>query len=289
MPSTSRTSDEPASRPRSGPRSRTRRSCTTSSASTASRRRSRSGRRSTALSYLSSIGTATWARGRGLGELVTMTATADAIAAGSEWIYLGVFADNDGRDPAVPAGRRSSWWDGRRRTCCSSGEPAVRGRDRGRGRGGADPLARSGTRSHRGARVAVGWSTVELERAEASIRDAAADASARSRTRPGDEALGAHVRVATIAPGRRTDPHDRPARAVDRGPPRRVARAPRRGPVAVGLASPATRPRRRRPTERPPRRPAAGPFGPERLLRDGARDGRFRFLRRGRRAGYHRA
>ena len=46
------------------------------------------------LSYLSSIGTSDWARGRGLGELVTATATADAIAAGSEWIHLGVFADN---------------------------------------------------------------------------------------------------------------------------------------------------------------------------------------------------
>jgi FR47-like protein len=46
-------------------------------------------------SYLSSIGTATWARGRGLGELVTLAATADAIAAGSEWTYLGVFADNE--------------------------------------------------------------------------------------------------------------------------------------------------------------------------------------------------
>ena len=46
------------------------------------------------LSYLSSIGTADWARGRGLGELVTATAAADAIAAGSDWIHLGVFADN---------------------------------------------------------------------------------------------------------------------------------------------------------------------------------------------------
>ncbi len=46
-------------------------------------------------SYLSSIGTAPWARGRGLGGLVTLAATADAVAAGSEWIYLGVFAEND--------------------------------------------------------------------------------------------------------------------------------------------------------------------------------------------------
>ena len=45
-------------------------------------------------SYLSSIGTAGWARGRGLGSLVTRTAVADAIAAGSRWTYLGVFSDN---------------------------------------------------------------------------------------------------------------------------------------------------------------------------------------------------
>lgn len=47
-------------------------------------------------SYLSSIGTATWARRRGLGGLVTRLATADAVAAGSEWTYLGVFAENAG-------------------------------------------------------------------------------------------------------------------------------------------------------------------------------------------------
>lgn len=45
-------------------------------------------------SYLSSIGTVGWARGRGLGGLVTRTAVADAVAAGSRWTYLGVFADN---------------------------------------------------------------------------------------------------------------------------------------------------------------------------------------------------
>jgi ribosomal protein S18 acetylase RimI-like enzyme len=46
------------------------------------------------ISYLSSIGTAAWGRGRGLGRLVTATASADAVAAGSEWTHLGVFADN---------------------------------------------------------------------------------------------------------------------------------------------------------------------------------------------------
>jgi ribosomal protein S18 acetylase RimI-like enzyme len=46
--------------------------------------------------YLSSIGTAAWARRRGLGGLVTRLATADAVAVGSEWTYLGVFAENAG-------------------------------------------------------------------------------------------------------------------------------------------------------------------------------------------------
>jgi GNAT superfamily N-acetyltransferase len=45
-------------------------------------------------SYLSSIGTAAWARGRGFGRLVTAAAVSDADAADSEWTYLGVFADN---------------------------------------------------------------------------------------------------------------------------------------------------------------------------------------------------
>lgn len=48
------------------------------------------------VSYLSSIGTAGWARGRGLGELVTLAAAADAVEARSDWTYLGVFADNEG-------------------------------------------------------------------------------------------------------------------------------------------------------------------------------------------------
>jgi ribosomal protein S18 acetylase RimI-like enzyme len=47
-------------------------------------------------SYLSSIGTAGWARRRGLGALVTRLATADSLSLGSEWTYLGVFADNPG-------------------------------------------------------------------------------------------------------------------------------------------------------------------------------------------------
>lgn len=45
-------------------------------------------------SYLSSIGTAGWARGRGFGSLVTQLASGDGLASGSDQVYLGVFADN---------------------------------------------------------------------------------------------------------------------------------------------------------------------------------------------------
>jgi ribosomal protein S18 acetylase RimI-like enzyme len=57
-------------------------------------------------SYLSSIGTASWARGRGLGSLVTRLATVDGLAAASDWIYLGVFADNT---PAIGIYERSGF------------------------------------------------------------------------------------------------------------------------------------------------------------------------------------
>jgi ribosomal protein S18 acetylase RimI-like enzyme len=46
------------------------------------------------LSYLSSIGTVDRARGLGMGRLVTARAVLDALDAGSEWVHLGVFADN---------------------------------------------------------------------------------------------------------------------------------------------------------------------------------------------------
>jgi len=46
------------------------------------------------LSYLSSIGTVERARGHGFGRLVTASALKDALDDGSEWVHLGVFADN---------------------------------------------------------------------------------------------------------------------------------------------------------------------------------------------------
>jgi ribosomal protein S18 acetylase RimI-like enzyme len=46
------------------------------------------------VSYLSSIGTTFAARGQGLGRYVTAVAMIDAVDAGSEWIHLGVYAEN---------------------------------------------------------------------------------------------------------------------------------------------------------------------------------------------------
>lgn len=46
-------------------------------------------------SYLSSIGTAPAFRGQGLGRLATRLVVGDALADGSRWTYLGVFAEND--------------------------------------------------------------------------------------------------------------------------------------------------------------------------------------------------
>jgi ribosomal protein S18 acetylase RimI-like enzyme len=46
------------------------------------------------LTYLSSIGTIPTRRGRGFGRLITATATADGFDEGSEFVHLGVFADN---------------------------------------------------------------------------------------------------------------------------------------------------------------------------------------------------
>jgi ribosomal protein S18 acetylase RimI-like enzyme len=47
------------------------------------------------ITYLSSIGTVPAARGRGLGRYINASAAADGFAAGSTYVHLGVFADND--------------------------------------------------------------------------------------------------------------------------------------------------------------------------------------------------
>lgn len=46
------------------------------------------------MSYLSSIGVVPAVRGLGLGTMITAVAMLDALRIGSEWLHLGVFADN---------------------------------------------------------------------------------------------------------------------------------------------------------------------------------------------------
>jgi ribosomal protein S18 acetylase RimI-like enzyme len=46
------------------------------------------------ISYLSSIGSIPAVRGHGFGRHVTASATLDAFAEGSEWVHLGVYAEN---------------------------------------------------------------------------------------------------------------------------------------------------------------------------------------------------
>lgn len=46
------------------------------------------------ISYLSSIGSVPAVRGRGLGRHVTASAMVDGFAEGSEWVHLGVYAEN---------------------------------------------------------------------------------------------------------------------------------------------------------------------------------------------------
>ena len=121
--------------------------------------------------------------------------------------------------------------------------------------------------------IAVGWTTVELARAEASIRDAAVDAIGPFEDAPGDEVIGAHVRVAALrlaaVPTLRTiallEPSTEGLLAAS------LARLGE-GPAVVWLARDATA----APSTggAATSRPGAGPFGPERLLLGGERSGR---------------
>ncbi len=122
--------------------------------------------------------------------------------------------------------------------------------------------------------VAVGWTTVELARTEASIREAAAGLVGPFEEAPGDALIGAHVRVATL--GLAAVPTIRAIALLEPSTEGRLAASLARlseGPAVVWLARDATSDAS---TDRPATSsPAAGPFGPERLLPGGERDGRL--------------
>ena len=126
--------------------------------------------------------------------------------------------------------------------------------------------------------VAVGWTTVELARAEASVRDGVAGVLGPFEDAPGDAIIGAHVRVAALRLA--AVPTVRALALLEPSREGRLALSLARlgeGPAVVWLATDAT-------AGTPPRTSADdavtsargdGPFGPERLLLDGERDGRL--------------
>jgi len=119
--------------------------------------------------------------------------------------------------------------------------------------------------------IAVGWTTVDLARAETSLRDAAAATLGAFEDAPGDALIGAHVRVATLRLA--AVPRVRTLALLEPSTEGRLARSLARlgeGPAVVWLARDASAgPLGGERTSEP----GPGPFGPERLLLDGGRDG----------------
>ncbi len=126
--------------------------------------------------------------------------------------------------------------------------------------------------------VAVGWTTVELARVEASIRDAAAGMIGPFEDAPGDTLIGAHVRIASL---RLTAvPTLRTIALLEPSTEGRLAGSLARlgeGPAVVWLASgtAAAAPTAAWTEATTASARGAGPFGPERLLLDGEHDGRL--------------
>jgi hypothetical protein len=121
--------------------------------------------------------------------------------------------------------------------------------------------------------VAVGWTTVELARAEASLLEAAAGTIGRFVEAPGDALIGANVRVATLRLA--ALPTVRRLALLEPSTEGRLTASLARlgeGPAVVWLAGAATA--SSTPVPGASAR-GAGPFGPERLLLDGVRDGRL--------------
>ena len=118
--------------------------------------------------------------------------------------------------------------------------------------------------------VALGWATVDLERALAALAtalgvadDAFVEAAGVGRPRRALPAWRRRHLPGGVGPGR--------PRAVDRGAPGDDPRAARRGPLDRLVRRAGDDPRRRRPGP-------AGPFGPERLVGGDPIHGPHRFL-----------
>lgn len=119
--------------------------------------------------------------------------------------------------------------------------------------------------------VAVGWATVESERAEAELVRALGDRIGAFADAPGDHLLGARCRIASGGPAAFLTILEPATEGRLAGSLARLGE----GPVAVWFTLD-------RGLQDEQSAPADGPFGPERLLGGGPRDGRHVFLLAGR-------
>lgn len=119
--------------------------------------------------------------------------------------------------------------------------------------------------------VAIGWATVETERAEAELVHALGARIGSFTDAPGDRLLGARCRTATGGPASSLAILEPSTEGRLAGSLARLGE----GPVAVWFMVPAG------PIDGTSE-PADGPFGPERLVLHGPRDGRHVFLLDGR-------
>ena len=196
--------------------------------------------------------------------------------AGSDWIYLGVFADNARRDRRLRALRVRAARASLPRTCSS----CVTDRRRAR----ADPSAALRSRAPPAeppARASAGRRSSSSEPL-AELADRAGHPRRRVPCRPRIRSSSGRA----AAWRRRSCPAARPLAILEPSTEGRLAalaRAPRRGPGG----RPGTRRGRSHAASGAADRPDPGPFGPERLVAGGPAHGPLRAPHRGR-AGYHR-
>ena len=210
-------------------------------------------------SYLSSIGTATWARGRGLGELVTLAATGRR-GRGRQRVDVsrGLRGQRARHHPLSPGRLRD-------RRLARAGPPARRVRP-----DALDAIEAAVTAARErvptsATPIGVGWATVELDRAARELGIAVAEAAA-------DPALGAACRSAVLADGTVLVLLEPSTEGRLAGTLARLGEGPHvtwwtwdDEPVGSGV-----------PVAVHPTTP--GPLGPARLQRDERPDGRWRFL-----------
>ena len=179
---------------------------------------------------------------------MTRLASADGLAAGSDYVYLGVFAENPVRSRSTSDPGSS----GSAAACPGPGPLLMAGAAGEALRATLAALAADAPPAPAARLHALGWATVELDRAERELSAASGLPAAPSCEAPDSGVLGARCRVALDDVPRRRRAGD--PRTGDGGPAQRRPGPPwrrRRSPPGSRWM-PRTRQRRRRPaTGRP--------------------------------------